>query len=241
MSAKRLIFQYVCASLLITVFSLTVYRATLYDSFVPASATVGYELRSVILDAGHGGKDGGAVSVTGSVEKDLNLDITLSVSDIMHLLGYNVILTRSTDTELTHSDGGSRKMQDLKGRLTVATKNKDTPFVSIHMNKFPTEKYRGLQIYYSPKISDSRSLAEKIQSTVRNQLDSDNNRSIKPSGSGIYLLHNAVSPAVLIECGFLSNNEEAMLLDTPEYRTKLCTVIASSVDMWYNSYENTKG
>jgi len=94
-------------------------------------------LRTVILDAGHGGFDGGAVSVTGTAEKTLNLDTTLTLAALLKAQGYRVILTRETDTELTHEDGGSRKMQDLKGRLSVMTENPNLPFLSIHMNRTP--------------------------------------------------------------------------------------------------------
>jgi N-acetylmuramoyl-L-alanine amidase len=240
MRVNKLMLQYVCASLLIVICAATVYKLSLLENNPALTASSTYELRTVILDAGHGGKDGGAVSVTGTAETVLNLDIVLRMQDVFEVLGYDVILTRETDTELSHADGGSRKMQDLKGRLEIARKNCGIPFISIHMNKFPVEKYKGLQIYYSP-IPESKELAETIRGYVVGNIDSTNKRSSKPSGSAIYLLHHAVSPSVLIECGFLSNNEEAVLLDSEEYRSKLSIVIASAVDMWYNTYEIPKG
>ncbi len=196
--------------------------------------TAVYDRRRIVLDAGHGGKDGGAESVTGSKEKQLNLDISLSMRETLHILGYEVIMTRESDVELTHSDGGTRKMQDLKGRLEIAQSNADATFVSIHMNKFPQSKYSGLQVYYSPNHKDSFALAKTVQDTVKNTLQPDNDRKIKKADSTIFLLHKIESPAILVECGFLSNQNEAELLDTSEYREKLSSSIVIAIT---NSFE----
>lgn len=189
-------------------------------------------LRTVILDAGHGGFDGGAVSVTGTAEKTLNLDTTLTLSALLRAQGYRVILTRETDTELSHEGGGSRKMQDLKGRLSVMEENPGVPFLSVHMNKFPQGKYSGLQIYYSPGDTASKSLADGMQSAVKEHLQPTNERVTKAATSSIFLLHRATSPAILIECGFLSNEEEARRLEDPEYRTALCLTLAVAYGKW---------
>jgi N-acetylmuramoyl-L-alanine amidase len=195
----------------------------------------------VIIDAGHGGKDGGAISVTGSTEKELNLSLSKTVRDILELLGYNVIMTRETDTELTHTSGGTRKMQDLKGRLTVSTENPTVPFVSIHMNKFTDERYSGLQVYYSPNAAQSLDMAESVREFVTSYVQQSNDRKCKKANSSIYLLNKITSPSILIECGFLSNKSEAEMLDDEEYRATLGIVIACSLDSWYNSYETSKG
>ncbi len=201
------------------------------DTDADASAE-GRELRAVILDAGHGGFDGGAVSVTGTAEKALNLDMTLTVSALLKAQGYRVILTRDSDTELTHEGGGSRKMQDLKGRLTVAEENQGIPFLSIHMNKFPQSRYDGLQVYYSKNDPSSQKLAEGIQAAVKAGLQPENDRAVKPATSAIFLLHKITSPAVLVECGFLSNEEEARRLEDPSYRAFLSLLIASAYGGW---------
>jgi N-acetylmuramoyl-L-alanine amidase len=234
MRVNKLMLQYVCASLLIVFCAATVYKLSLLENNPALTASSTYELRTVILDAGHGGKDGGAVSVTGTAEKVLNLDIVLRMQDVFEVLGYDVILTRETDTELSHADGGSRKMQDLKGRLEIARKNCGIPFISIHMNKFPVEKYKGLQIYYSP-IPESKELAETIRGSVVGYIDPTNKRSSKPSGSAIYLLHHAVSPSVLIECGFISNTEECERLCDSAYQQRLSACIAYSVLDFYSN------
>lgn len=196
--------------------------------------TTAYERRKIVLDPGHGGKDGGAVSVTGNHEKHLNLDISLSIREVLHILGYEVILTRESDCELTHVDGGTRKMQDLKGRLEIAQNNHDAVFVSIHMNKFPEGKYRGLQVYYSPNNTNSFTLAKSVQDTVTSSVQPDNDRKIKKADSTIFLLHKIKSPAILIECGFLSNQAEAELLDNKDYRDMLSSAISTAI---INSFE----
>ncbi len=192
------------------------------------------ERRRIVLDAGHGGKDGGAASVTGTHEKQLNLDISLSMRETLHILGYEVIMTRDCDVELTHPDGGTRKMQDLKGRLEIAVEHADAAFVSIHMNKFTASQYSGLQVYYSPNNGHSFNLAKSVQDTVKASIQPDNDRKIKKADSTIFLLHKIQSPAILVECGFLSNSNEAELLDTPEYRVKLSSAIATAI---INSFE----
>lgn len=211
------------------------------DVFTPITHIADYKetsadvRRRIIIDPGHGGKDGGAVSITGTHEKQLNLDISLTLSHILHALGYEIIMTRDDDFELTYTDGGTRKMQDLLGRLKIVRDNPDAAFVSIHMNKFPQEKYSGLQVYYSQNNDHSQDLALQIQNNVKTYIQQENNRKIKKADSSIFLLHKITSPSVLIECGFLSNQNEASLLDTVEYRTKLSSVIACSITNWYEN------
>ena len=190
------------------------------------------EPRTVLLDAGHGGQDGGAVSVTGTPEKELNLSVTLISADLLRSLGYRVILTREKDLELRADGGGSRKMQDLKGRLLLAEANPGAPFLSFHMNKFPQGKYHGLQVYYARRDPASRPLAEAIQSAVKQVLQPDNERAVKPATSAIFLLDNITSPAVLIECGFLSNEAEAKRLEDPVYQTELALTVVSAFAAW---------
>lgn len=192
------------------------------------------ERRRIIIDAGHGGKDGGAVSVNGSYEKTLNLQVSTNIEEILYLLGYDIIMTRDHDVELTHSDGGTRKMQDLKGRLQISRDNPDVPFVSIHMNKFPQSKYSGLQIYYSKNNEQSRIMSSLIREQVIAKIQPENTRGIKKANENIYLLDKITSPAILIECGFLSNEEESRQLDDHVYRMKLSFVIANTLNLWYN-------
>lgn len=188
-----------------------------------------HEQRGVIIDPGHGGKDGGAVSVTGTAEKELNLSVSETLEAIMTALGYRVIMTRTTDTELSSERGGSRKMQDLLGRLEISERNPGIPFVSIHMNRFGNEKYSGLQVYYSGNGAESKTVADGVQSAVKKLIQPENTRETKRATSAILLLDRIKSPGILIECGFISNRTEADLLERQDYRRKLCLAVASAL------------
>lgn len=179
----------------------------------------------VILDAGHGGEDGGAVGTNGVFEKDLNLEFVWILADMLRAAGVEVILTRSEDKLLyTEEENikGHRKEYDLKNRLKIAKEHPNALFVSIHMNTFPVEKYRGLQVYYAVSQEGSDALAKAIQTAVATGVQPENNRKIKGADSSIYLLHGAPCRAVLIECGFLSNHGECALLSEKDYQRRLC-------------------
>ena len=195
---------------------------------------------TIVLDAGHGGEDGGAQG-NGLSEKDLNLDITLRVATLLREQGVNVVLTRDTDILLydTESDyKGKKKAQDLRKRLEITNSCENPVLVSIHMNYFAETKYSGLQVWYSKNDANSKTLANLIQSNVKNTLQPNNNRATKEATSSIFLLHNATCPAVLIECGFLSNPDEAHALGDADYRQKLANSIFHSI-MTYISQNNT--
>lgn len=183
--------------------------------------------KTVILDAGHGGEDGGAVGVGGIVEKDINLAITLKLKDLLEVSGYNVILTRDKDISIYDEDSESlrsKKRSDLRNRAKIIddnSNNKDAIFVSIHQNKFPNPKYFGTQIFYSKNNSRSEDLANNVKNSVVSLIQPENQRAIKPADKKIFLLHNAQIPAVVVECGFLSNNEEAEKLGNKEYQGKM--------------------
>lgn len=186
---------------------------------------------TVILDAGHGGEDGGASGKNGVLEKDLNLDLTKRICDLLDSAGINTVMTRTDDRLLYDplSDyKGRKKILDMQERLKIANGSEDAIFVSVHMNSFPQEKYSGLQVYYSKNNADSVDLARSVQQNVSTYLQPDNQREIKP-GNDIFLLDRLSSPAILIECGFLSNEEECNLLSTEEYRDKLAFYIFYSI------------
>lgn len=179
---------------------------------------------TVVIDAGHGGEDGGAVSADGSVEKDLNLDIALRLRDLLTANGIPAVMTRTEDILLYDRNvnyKGRKKALDLAARREIAERTPGCVFVSIHMNAYPDERYDGLQVWYSPNNSSSKPLAEAIQNMARELLQPDNSRQVKPATSAIYLLHHLTVPAVLVECGFLSNPAEVAKLATPEYRQKV--------------------
>ena len=195
---------------------------------------------TIILDAGHGGEDGGAQG-NGLSEKNINLDITLRLASLLQEQGVNVVLTRDSDILLYDKDSnynGKKKSQDLQNRLKITNSYENPILVSIHMNYFAQTQYSGLQVWYSKNDSRSKILANQIQSNVKSTLQPNNNRVTKEATSSIYLLHNATCPAVLVECGFLSNPEEARALSDEIYREKLANVIFQSI-MIYISQNNT--
>ena len=189
------------------------------------------EQRLVILDAGHGGEDCGAVGVDGTYEKDLNMQIALEVGAALGEKGYTVIYTRTEDKLLyTEEENikGIRKISDLKNRCKIANEYPGALFVSIHMNSYSGAKYSGLQVYYSEGDDASRTLAGKIQASVRALVQNENKRTTK-SGKGIYVLENTEPVSVLVECGFLTNPEECKKLSEKEYQKQLSSAIVCGI------------
>lgn len=187
---------------------------------------------TVIIDAGHGGEDGGASSEAGLVEKDVNLEIAKILCDMLRANGVDVIMTREDDRLLYDRNTdyqGRKKKLDLAARLAIADGTPDAIFISIHMNSFTDPRYSGLQVWYSPNNADSSALAELIRLENTQKLQPDNTRKCKSATSAINLLHNAKCPAVLVECGFLSNPDEATLFGTHDYRQKVAFMLFCSI------------
>ncbi len=204
----------------------------------PLYAATGAQKRktlTLIIDAGHGGEDGGAVGINGEFEKDLNLKIAFALRDMALSAGYDTVMTRTEDILLYDRNvdyKGRKKALDLLARVKIAEKYEDAVFVSIHMNAFPENKYSGLQVYYSQNNPLSQEIAKDIQEGARLNLQKENNRKIKPAGSNIYLLDRITIPSVLIECGFLSNPEECAKLSREDYQQKLALSIFLSVSKY---------
>lgn len=179
---------------------------------------------TVILDAGHGGEDSGAVGVNGVYEKNLNFQMVEVLSAFLRAGGVAVVETRTEDRLLYTEEQnirGMRKMYDLKNRLAIAEKYPSALFVSIHMNNFSMSQYQGLQVWYSKNHPQSRAFAESVQSCVRQGLQKENDRVIKAADSSLYLLDRSENPAILIECGFLSSSEECEKLCDRDYQKRL--------------------
>ncbi len=185
----------------------------------------------ILIDAGHGGEDGGASSVGGVLEKDLNLSVSRNIASLCLIFGIPYEMTRDGDTLLYDRYGelesyeGRKKSLDLKNRLRMAEELDTVLFLSIHMNKFPSEGVKGFQVYYSNNAPDSGPLAESVQSFVKSHVQPYNERVPKAADSSIYLLKNINTTAILTECGFLSNVDEANSLSTPSYQLKLAASI----------------
>lgn len=219
----------------VVICALILYSTCRFTSERSASAEINSAemLPTIIIDAGHGGFDGGTSSDDGIIEKDINLKISLYLCEYLNFFGFNTILTREKDESL-ESDGLStireKKSSDIHNRMDLMEKTDNALFVSIHQNHYSVEKYYGLQVFYSPNFSDESSqLAQSIQETVTELLQQDNERQIKKCGTSVYLMYNAVKPAVLVECGFLSNYNESQLLKTEEYQKKIAFCIALGI------------
>lgn len=186
-------------------------------------------MNTIVIDPGHGGIDGGATSCTGILESALNLDISLRLKDLFHLLGYETRMIRETDISIYIKGQtiAEKKMSDLKERVRITENTPNAIVLSIHQNHFPDSQYRGAQVFYA-KNPESKVLAEKLQKAFVKSVNPGSKRQIKQS-KGIYLMDTIRCPGVLIECGFLSNPEEEALLRNKVYQQKLCCVIVSTV------------
>lgn len=213
---------------LIALLILLFYRIDPSAETLPAEA-MNTRVSGVILDAGHGGWDSGAVSASGVLEKNVNLAVAKKIGEFLEAEGVSVIYTRTEDTMLTSDKTRSKKLGDLMGRVETARANPDYAFISIHMNSLPQKQYSGLQVFYSPHAESSKILALTVQNDCRKYLQEENRREIKKAGSEIYVLDRLDTTAVLIECGFLSNEAEAEALNSEEYQNRLAFTISRSI------------
>lgn len=201
--------------------------------YVAASAQTG---RVIIIDAGHGGEDSGAIGANGVYEKDLNLSIAMLIGEELKNKGYTVVYTRTEDKMLylpEENIKGIRKISDLKNRCKLTEEYDECILISIHMNTYGSSKYSGLQVYYTDGNNESRALASRIQGTVRKELQPDNTRQIK-SGKNLYLLENSKGTSVIVECGFLSNEAECEKLSQKEYQKQLSFSIVCGIIEYIN-------
>lgn len=191
--------------------------------------------RCFIIDAGHGGLDGGAVSCTGAYESHINLQIALRLNDLMHLLGYDTKMIRTEDISIyTQGDSISgKKASDLKERVRIVNETENGILLSIHQNHYSDSFYSGGQMFY-PNTAGSEELAKRLQKAFVEALNPGSNRKAGPA-AGLYLMKNIKKTGVLIECGFLSNYEEEAKLRKAEYQKNICCVIASVCSQYVNS------
>ena len=183
----------------------------------------------IVLDAGHGGEDGGATSCTGVLESGINLEITLRLRDLFHLLGRETKMIRTSDVSV-YTKGGTiaqKKMSDLKERARIVNTTPRAMLISIHQNNFSDNRYSGAQVFYAD-TQGSEFLAKQLQSTLIASLNKDSKRACKRC-DGVYLMEHITCPGILVECGFLSNPAEEAKLRSMEYQRKLCCVIAATV------------
>ena len=190
------------------------------------------ERKKIVIDAGHGGVDGGATSCTGVLESQFNLEIALRLNDLMHLMGMNTQMIRTTDCSVytTGETIAQKKVSDLKERVKIVNNADNCVLISIHQNHFSASQYKGAQVFYA-HTEGSKDLAQLMQNMIKSTINPDSNRQAKKA-DGIYLMQHIDCTGVLVECGFLSNPHEEYLLRSPAYQQKLCSIIACSVNTY---------
>lgn len=213
------------------------YTALKMNDTIATTSDINQNDLVLILDAGHGGLDGGCSAADGSVEKSINLNIMLSVRDLSKLFGYNVETTRDTDKSI-HDKGitgiKNQKISDMENRLELFNKYNNSICVSIHQNTFSDPKFNGAQMFYSNKNETSEQFATIMQQQFVANLQPDNQREIKLCGKELYLCYYCDNPAVMVECGFLSNPEEAAKLTNPDYQKKVAFTIFTGINKFAN-------
>ena len=212
--------MYMLSLTLLTAFALHGLRA---QAAVAGEAAIP---RIIVLDAGHGGADGGASGPDGTRECDLNLAITLKTDAVLGLLGEETMLLRSTDTDLSSSDAKSisqKKVSDIRRRVELTNSQPGAILVSIHCNTYSQEKYHGAQVFYT---GGAKEFGETMQLALKNGVDPANARMAKAVSPDVYLMNHIKVPGILVECGFLTNSQELASLKSPDYQTRLAVTIA---------------
>lgn len=187
----------------------------------------------IVIDAGHGGDDPGKIGINGTLEKDINLNIAHKLKILLESQGYEVIMTRETGDGLYQPGTKNMKVEDMHNRCEIITKAMPVFTVSIHQNSYPEEYVKGAQVFYYGQSKEGEALAKKIQGSLAAYLDPENHRTEKANES-YYLLKKTPTPTVIVECGFLSNSEEAELLNTEDYQDKVAWAVMMGVMQYLN-------
>ncbi len=218
---------------LIITFSIVICSGFLNSKILNTSLPLEEETNfCIIVDAGHGGEDGGTSSADGTLEKDINLSVARKLATILRASGYSVVMTREDNEQigdLSLPTIRQRKISDIKKRLAFTEKYPNSILVSIHQNHYSSPKYSGTQVFYSPNNPQSLLLAECVRQSFVNSLQKDNTRETKKVGTNIYLLYNSKIPSIMVECGFLSNTEETQKLKNDDYQRKIAFTIMCGI------------
>lgn len=189
----------------------------------------------IVIDAGHGGEDGGANACNGKLESGINLQIALRLEDLCHLLGYKTVMIRRTDVSV-YTEGktlAAKKASDLRQRARIVNETENAILISIHQNTYSDSIYRGAQVFYAAS-SGSKELAMKIQSMICDSINRGSSRKVKPA-EHVYLMRNIQKTGVLVECGFISNPQETKLLCSEGYQKKMCCVLICALSQHINA------
>lgn len=210
----------------ITILILTVNTA--YNNSRNVSETAAVTRYTVVIDPGHGGKDAGTSADDGTPEKEINLSISLILNDYLNVCGIPTKMTRAGDYEL-YPEGSDRNRSDLYNRLDYVNSVSNSVLISIHQNHFEDKSIKGTQIWYSANNAKSKIIADSVLNSVKEQLQKDNNRINKVSDSNYYILYKAKVPSIMIECGFMSNDDENELLKSREYQKKFAFAVLTGI------------
>lgn len=214
-----------------------------YKEIIPVTAIPLTEpTYTIVIDAGHGEPDGGAISSGGIKEAQINLEIARKLEDALDEMGYSVIMTRKDENNIADKDKQDSikqiKISDLNNRVKIVNSSKADLCVSIHLNKFPSEKYYGWQTFYNKDSEYNKILAEEVQKGLSEKIDRKNER-VALCIKDIKLTDKSEIPTTIVECGFLSNVEEAALLQTEEYQDKIVEGIILGINRYYEKIYKT--
>ena len=187
---------------------------------------------SIVIDAGHGGMDPGKVGINGELEKDINLSIALKLKAAIEKddkLNAVVILTRTDDMGHYTDSDSNKKMADMRKRCEIIEEVNPEMVISIHQNSYHSSKVRGAQVFYYKESKSGRLLAEKIQASLVKELSEGNKGRVEKANDNYYLIMTVSCPAVIVECGFLSNEEEAKLLSSGQYQDRIVGAIIEGI------------
>lgn len=214
----------------IIIFVLIMFLLTFAFSHIVAVSASGYNGITIVLDAGHGGRDGGSVGVNGTIEKEINLKYTLALKEKLVSAGYRVELTRKTDDGLYLESAKNKKMSDLNARMEIIKRANPNLVISIHMNSFSSQSAHGASTYYRSGDESGQIVSDLIQQSLNTYLGAP---STKGKVGDYYILNESYYTAVLIECGFLSNPEEEHLLNTDEYLEKFVDAVYNAILLYF--------
>lgn len=215
---------------------------TAVGTFLMISSYAGKNIQKnplcIIIDAGHGLPDGGAVGISGSIEQEINLEIALKLREILEAKEISVIMTRENENGIWEEENDSirkKKIDDMNNRLKIMNNFDANLFISIHMNSFPKHSASGLRIFYAPNHEEIKPLAENIQLRIQ-EITKANINIVKSADKSLFLMKNPPLPAILVECGFLSNPEEEKKLQDDDYQARLAWAMADAIEKYYFSF-----
>ena len=230
MKKSRVIGRFFKKNACIIVFVIIMFLLTFAFSHIVAVSASGYNGITIVLDAGHGGRDGGSVGVNGTIEKEINLKYTLALKEKLVSAGYRVELTRKTDDGLYLESAKNKKMSDLNARMEIIKRANPNLVISIHMNSFSSQSAHGASTYYRSGDESGQIVSDLIQQSLNTYLGAP---STKGKVGDYYILNESYYTAVLIECGFLSNPEEERLLNTDEYLEKFVDAVYNAILLYF--------